>query len=316
MITHEIHLHQNPSRKRHCRRVAGSWFAPLALGLACLAGLPARTWAGPPTQIRVAGAQIPVSRDVQANVQAITRAIAFAAREKADVLVTPEGSLSGYTPEFDAKATGRALETVLARARVAGIALVLGTCFEAKDGRRYNAQQFYTREGDYLGFHAKILLCRRMSDPEGKGEVDSFQTRALRTFRFSGLTVGGLVCNDYWANPEWTPMDDPHLAQRLGEMGARVIFVSANTRSRTGEEVQLGREYHMSNIRMRARAAKTWVVVVNAGDPAGSTGEPAESGPRLLPAPSGIVAPDGTWAVSVLPADEQFFVHTIRLAPS
>ena len=40
-------------------------------------------------------------------------------------------------------------------------------------------------------------------------------------------------------------------------MGARVIFVSANTRSKTGDAMQLGREYHMSNIRMRARAAKT-----------------------------------------------------------
>src|SRR5688572_22155624 len=132
--------------------------------------------AAPPARGRVAGAQIHVTTDIAANVAAITRAIEFAQREKADVLVTPEGSLSGYTPEFDAKATQRALETVLARAKAAGIALVLGTCFEEKDGRRYNAQRFYTSTGDYLGFHAKILLFRRMSEPEGKGEVDCFQT--------------------------------------------------------------------------------------------------------------------------------------------
>ena len=205
---------------------------------------------------------------------------------------------------------------MLARAKSAGIALVLGTCFEANDGRRYNAQRFVSREGEDLGFHAKILLCRRMSDPEGKGEVDCFQTRALRTFQLHGLTVGGLVCNDYWANPEWTPMADPHLAQRLGEMGARVIFVSANTRPKTGDAGQLGRDYHMSNIRMRARAAKTWVVVVNAGDPVGFKGEPTDEGPRLLPAPSGVVDANGTWKVLVPSAEEQFFVYSIDLATS
>ena len=268
--------------------------------------------AAQPARLRVAGAQLHVSTDVNANVAAITRAIEFAQREKADVLVTPEGSLSGYTPEFDAKATARGLETVLARAKAADIALVLGTCFEENDGRRYNAQRFYTPAGDYLGFHAKILLCRRMSEPEGKGEVDCFQTRALRTFTLAGLTVGGLVCNDYWANPEWTPMDDPHLAQRLGDMGARVIFVSANTRPKTGEVVQLSREYHMSNLRMRARAAKTWVVVVNAGDPVGFK-DPADSNPRLLPAPSGVVDRNGDWKVLVPSAEEQFFVYTIEL---
>lgn len=285
-----------------------------ALALAAAAALPLH--AAPAGRLRVAGAQLHVTTNVEANVAAISRAIEFAAREKADVLVTPEGSLSGYTPEFDAKATQRALETVLARAKSAGIALVLGTCFESDDGRRYNAQRFYERDGTFAGFHAKILLCRRMSDPEGKGEVDGFQTRALRTFNFSGLTVGGLVCNDYWANPEWTPMDDPHLAQRLGQMGARVIFVSANTRSKTGDELELGREYHMSNIRMRARGAKTWVVVVNAGDAVGYKGEPTDVGPRLLPAPSGIVDPNGTWRVLVPSAEEQSFVYNIELGDS
>ena len=269
------------------------------------------------SRLRVAGAQIHITTDINANVAAITRAIEFAQREKAEVLVTPEGSLSGYTPEFDAKATQHALGIVLARAKAAGIALVLGTCFESSDGRRYNAQQFYTGAGDYLGFHAKILLCRRMSDPEAKSEIDGFQTRPLRTFNLAGRTVGGLICNDYWANPEWTPMDDPHLAQRLGEMGARLIFVSANTgRSRAGEAQQLSRAFHESNIRMRARAAKSWVVVVNAGEPAGYKGETGDAGPRLLHAPSGVVRPDGSWAHTVPALDEQFFAYSIEFDAS
>src|SRR5688572_2584943 len=290
--------------------------ATLAMCAAMAAASAIATPASAP-RLRVAGAQMHVTTDISANVAAITRAIDFAQQEKADVLVTPEGSLSGYTPEFDAKATHRAVETVRARAKAAGIALVLGTCFESADGRRYNAQQFYTGDGDYLGFHAKILLCRRMSDPEAKSEIDGFQTRPLRTFSLAGRTVGGLICNDYWANPEWTPMDDPHLAQRLGEMGARLIFVSANTgRSRAGEAQQLSRAFHESNIRMRARAAKSWVVVVNAGEPAGYKGETGDAGPRLLHAPSGVVRPDGSWAHTVPALDDQFFVYSIEFDAS
>ena len=110
--------------------------------------------------------------------------------------------------------------------------------------------------------------------------------------------------------------DSDEQARMLADMGARVIFVSANTRSKTGEVAQLGREYHMSNIRMRARAAKAWVVVVNAGDPIGFQGEPPETGPRLLPAPSGVVDPNGNWKTLVTSAEEQCFVYTIELDAS
>src|SRR5262245_36703549 len=85
------------------------------------------------TPLRVAGAQIPVVRDIRKNVEAISRAIEYAAREKADVLITPEGSLSGYVHDFDPVASGAALKEVLQKAREARLALVLGTCYE-EDG--------------------------------------------------------------------------------------------------------------------------------------------------------------------------------------
>ena len=129
-----------------------------ALIMAWAALFPAAAKAGevPKTetiQLRVAGAQIPVVRDVQKNVAAISRAIEFAAREKADVLVTPEGSLSGYVHDFDAAATTRALEEIVRKAREAKVALVLGTCFE-EDGQRYDGQRFYDKDGTFLRAHA------------------------------------------------------------------------------------------------------------------------------------------------------------------
>ena len=51
-------------------------------------------------ELRVALAQLAVTEDVEANVAAIERAVEFAAAEGADILLTPEGSLSGYTHLF------------------------------------------------------------------------------------------------------------------------------------------------------------------------------------------------------------------------
>lgn len=258
-------------------------------------------------RLRVAGAQIPVSRDGQKNVEALTRAIQFAAREKADVLVTPEGSLSGYTHKFDATATARAMETVTRRAREANVALVLGTCFADTNGTLYDAQRFYDRRGNFLGFHAKILLCRRVAEPGRKGELDHFKSAPLRTFALQGLTVGGLVCNDMWANPEWTPMPDPFLARQLAGLGARVIFLSVNAGQDAGEDWPLNHAFHDSNLRLRARSAGVWVIVADAADPEGR--KPSNC-------PSGVVRPDGRWAVRAEPRGEQFFAHTIEVEPA
>ena len=60
--------------------------------------------AAPANRIRVAAAQMEVCGDVGRNASAIVAAIRRAAAEGADMLLTPEGSLSGYTPHFDREA--------------------------------------------------------------------------------------------------------------------------------------------------------------------------------------------------------------------
>src|SRR5581483_5189328 len=98
-------------------------------------------------RLRIAGAQIPVTNDIAANVATLCRAIDYAATEGADVLLTPEGSVSGYTHEFDTRAAQDALATVARKAAQASVALALGTCFvEPDEGRCYNEIRFYTKE--------------------------------------------------------------------------------------------------------------------------------------------------------------------------
>ena len=51
--------------------------------------------------VRFAGAQIPVTQNLEKNEASIIKAIDWAAENNCDWLLTPEGSLSGYFPNFD-----------------------------------------------------------------------------------------------------------------------------------------------------------------------------------------------------------------------
>lgn len=251
--------------------------------------------------MRVCGAQMAVTRDVSANVAALLRAIEYAAQVRADVLLTPEGSLSGYTARFPSHQVEQGLARVTAAAAEARIALALGTCFvEPDDERTYNEVRFYDRCGAFLGFHTKTLLCGTIFEPH-EGEINEFATRPLRTFDLNGVTVGALICNDLWANPGCTPMDDPHLTHRLAMMGVRIIFHAVNGGRDGGEWSQIAWRYHESNLQMRAQASRLWIVTVDSAHPI------------TMPcsAPSGVVGPDGRWVARAEPQGEHMFVADI-----
>ena len=275
----------------------------LMIGAVSTAAAQAATGAG--REIRVAGAHIAVTRDVSTNLAAIERALTYAVKEKADILLTPECALSGYLPDFDEAATVAALEKIRAEAQKAGVALALGTCYlEPEGGQKYDELRFYRADGEYLGFHAKILLCAYVAKPSKGDEINQFGTRPLRTFELKGVKVGGLICNDLWANPEYTPQADSHLTQQLSGQGAKIIFHAVDAGEGNGEALELNRRYHESNLRMRARSGKVWIVTVDAvSTRAGFSNQ----------APSGVMDPTGHWAVRVESDQEEFFAYTIKL---
>ena len=254
-------------------------------------------------QLRVAGAQIPVTENISTNLDAISRAIDFAYSAKADILLTPEGSLSGYTHRFDPQAVQGGLDQVISWARKAGIGLALGTCFvELDDGKCYDQLRFYSATGEFLGFHSKTLTCGTLTDPP-EGEINDYTVRPLRVFHFQGLPVGGLVCNDLWANPGCTPMPDPHLTQQLSQMGARIIFHAVNGGRNGSPWSELAWKYHEANLRMRAQAGNLWIVTVD------------NCFPLDLPcsSPSGVIDTSGNWVCRTEPLGEQFFVVSIPI---
>jgi predicted amidohydrolase len=259
---------------------------------------------GDEATLRVAVAQLPVVKEISKNAAAIHRALDAAIEGKAEILLTPEGSLSGYAPKFDQREVDKQLEAIVKRASAAGIALALGTCYvEPDDQKCYNEIRFYNASGRFLGFHTKTLLCSSLSDPP-KGEINHYATRPLQTFEIKGITVGGLICNDMWGNPQCTSMPDPHLSQRLSNSGARIIFLAINGGRNGGDwSENVNWPYHEVNMRMRARAGKVWVVSTD------------NCYPTTLPcsAPSGVLGPDGQWAAKAPRQGEQVVIHTIRL---
>jgi predicted amidohydrolase len=252
-------------------------------------------------KLKVSAAQLPISADISQNTALIYRAIEQAAQEKADILLTPEGSLSGYTHEFDQGLLDAGLQEVTRLARQRKMGLALGTCFREADGQVYNQIRFYTPDGKYLGFHSKILRCKNMLEPGQTGEVDHFAEGKLRVLSFKGIPIGGLICNDLWANPAWTPMPDPHLTRQLKEMGARIIFHAVNGGRDGSSWSEVIWQYHEANLRLRARADRLWIATVD------------NCAPLDLPcsAPSGVINPAGEWVCRLPPKGEQFGTYDI-----
>lgn len=256
--------------------------------------------------LTVAGAQMAVrDDDVRSNTATILRFIELAASKEADVLLTPEGSLSGYTPEFDQPAVEDALARVIQRATALGIGLALGTCFYESDGQCFNQLRFYDRRGAFLGSHAKILRCG-IPTPPSHGEFEWYATHELCTFVFEGITVAGLICNDLWANPAATVEPDPNLVLRCAELGAQIIFHAVNGARGPGEQSNLVRQFHEANLRMRAQAASIHIATVD------------NASPVTLPcsSPGGVIGPDGSWLVQTVLEGEDLFVKKLAVPAS
>ena len=253
-------------------------------------------------KLTVALAQIPVVDDISVNLDTILESIDLAAQSKADILLTPEGSLSGYTHAFCSSALEEALKKVEKAASEAGVGLALGTCKYEADAQCYNELRFYLPDGTYLGCHTKILRCGTIIEPV-QGEINHYAVMPLRVFDFNGITIGGLICNDMWANPFCTPDTDPHLSRKLSQMGARIIFHAVNGGRDTGQLSQVTvKRFHECHVLLKAAADQVYIATVD------------NSYPHTMPVSSigGIASPDARWEYRLKETGKQFGVYTIE----
>ncbi|CUA82232.1 NAD+ synthetase [Gulbenkiania indica] len=165
--------------------------------------------------MRIALAQFnPVVGDLAGNTRKILDLAQEAMRAGADVLVTPELALTGYSPEdlllrdHFYKACDAALDQLL---ELDGITLVIGHPVKLGN-ERFNAATVL-RDGNRLGQYHKMLL----PNDEVFDECRYFLPGAAPlVFEQNGTKVGVLICEDVWAL-------DP--AAETADAGAEVVVV-------------------------------------------------------------------------------------------
>ena len=241
----------------------------------------------------ISGLQMNVSNDIDSNRKQIVEAIKKAASAGADFLVTPEGSLSGYTSDFDQKKLAGALEAVTAEASRMKVGLMLGTCYkQIVKGKEfcYNQVRVYSPEGQFIGEYSKILRCSILDVP-GTGEMVEYAEGELKTFEWNGNRFGILICNDLWATPGYTTMPNPYLVWRLKQLGAQFIVHCINSGT-----AQKYRSFHESSAELWALSVKLPILEVNAAQ-----------GNEKINAQSGLIDSNGERSLRVPDSGVQFF---------
>ena len=206
--------------------------------------------------VRVALAQIaPKLGDLERNLDLHLEAIARARRGKAQVIVFPELSLTGYllrdqVPEV---ALGRT-SPVLAKLKRAsrGVDIVCGYV-EETDGHKFHNAAAYFSKGRIVHVHRKIYLPTYGMFDEGR---DFAPGELVRSFRAGRGRAGILVCEDAW---------HPTCAWLLVQDGAELLYVlsSGPTRgARPGRGITSVGVWH-DLCRTTAQFQTSFVVYVN-----------------------------------------------------
>lgn len=166
--------------------------------------------------VRVAVMQTTPAADVDHNLQRLADALEIAARQEADVLVTPEMFLSGYNIGADAVRAaarpidGERIERIAELTDRAGVAAVVGLP-ELADGDVFNVAALVSSTGELLTSYRKTHLY---------GDLDRSQFSAGdalgEVVDLAGLRVALAICFD---------IEFPEVARTLTARGADAILV-------------------------------------------------------------------------------------------
>jgi predicted amidohydrolase len=249
--------------------------------------------------IVLSGLQMNVTNNINENKAQILDGIRRASGEGANFLVTPEGSLSGYTSNFSQNELAAALKEIETAAEKMKVGLMIATCYkELNKGKEfcYNQVRVYMADGQFMGAYSKILRCSNMDLP-GTGEMIDYVEGELKTFEWKGIRFGILICNDLWATPGYTTMPNPYLAWKLKQMGAQFIVHCINS----GTD-QKYRPFHESSAELWAFSMKIPILEVNAAHEE-----------EKINAQSGLIDSKGERSLRIPDSGVQFFTARIKV---
>ena len=207
--------------------------------------------------VRFAGAQIPVTQNLEKNEASIIKAIDWAAENKCDWLLTPEGSLSGYFPNFDLVLENgmpdlaKAAYKVISYANKKGIGIALGTLWvdiEHRGSIRKNQIRYYDKQGELLGATNKQYIVGGEDSPHHSwDQVLADPPGTTKTHYLDGVRTCGMICNDFWGNG--FRFNAPSLPLMASIHQVEVILHATNG-DRGNSQDSLWMEWHDVHLRM------------------------------------------------------------------
>lgn len=206
---------------------------------------------------RVVLAQIePTLGNVPANLDMHVREIRAAIEARADLIVFPELSLTGYflkdqTSEVALSIDSGELENIADLSRQ--ISIVVGFAERGRDGRVYNAVAFF-EDGELLELHRKVHLVHYGMFDEGR---DFAPGERFRSFESRHGRFGLLVCEDAWhVGSSWLHF--------LANVDALLIVSAGPARGVTEDAAGLRSTHVWNKIHdTLALLFQTWIVYVN-----------------------------------------------------
>lgn len=206
--------------------------------------------------VRVALAQIsPELGNLQANLGIHRAALAGAKRERAQVVMFPELSLTGYLLRDDVPAIALRADAPELRAlsKAAGTMDVVVGFVEEADGLTYHNSAAYLSGGRVVHVHRKVYLPTYGMFDEGRDFAAGERIRAFPS-RFG--PAGMLICEDVW---------HPTSSWILAQQGAEILYApsSGPTRgAKPGKGVTSVAVWH-DLLRVTAEFQTSFVVYVN-----------------------------------------------------
>jgi predicted amidohydrolase len=206
---------------------------------------------------RVVLAQIePSLGNLPANIDTHVREIRAAIDARADIVVFPELSLTGYflkdqTAEVALEVDSDELGAIADLSR--HISIVVGFAERGRDGRVYNSTAFF-EDGELLELHRKVHLVHYGMFDEGR---DFAPGERFRAFESKHGRFGLLICEDMWhVGGSWLHF--------LSNVDALIVVSSGPGRGVTEDKNGLRSTHVWNKIHdTLALLYQTWIVYVN-----------------------------------------------------
>jgi len=264
--------------------------------------------------IRIAGAQIPVGADIQTNKIEIFKSLDWAKENEVDLLVTPEGSLSGYVASDwwnKLDELNDALKEVEDHQKKLGIELHLGTCLQETEelgNINRNEIRSYNKKGELFQVTVKSygIAFERCVNKDGQ----PLYTWNL-PFDERPTSATALICNDMWGCVE---QDGEPINQLLVNANLDLIIHATNGVKFNPKDIRYKAfdAYHNGFLCMTALKALTSIITVDSCVPWDWDGEESKVDVCITSSQSGVVDFTG-WLTDVPRFGRQYFYYDLNV---